>query len=350
MKLKERLAQLGERIESQKGDQKFDEAQTKLLYINPFIEILGYKTSEQTDVIAEYPADYANRARDKVDYVLRKSDANVLMIECKRFHEKVGKHGHQLSNYFHYLKEVRFGILTNGIIYHFYTDIDTHNSMDPEPFFEFDITDFNDEKIAVLEMFCKEHFDEKNIIEKARKLTYSKDILKVLYSELKNPSKDFIKYIAEKSYLEKKRGSITEKIRILFAELVNLCLPVVINQLISEKMIRVRAVSVADANEIDNKVITTEEEREAYFIIKSVIRKVISAERVSFKDSQAYFSIRIDESSHKTICRLYLNSNKKYIGIFDTNREETKYLIESIDNIFDYHDQLLKSVSIGFVA
>jgi hypothetical protein len=346
MKFKERLTQLGEKFEPQVGTHKFDEARTKLLFINPFIEILGYKTSEQADVIAEFPADFATRARDKVDYVLRKDGVNILMIECKRFHEKVSKHGHQLNDYFHNLHEVRFGILTNGIIYHFYTDTDFPNTMDSEPFFEFNVTDFNDEQVSILEMFCKENFEEKSIIEKAKKLTYSQDIRKVLYNEMTNPSKDFIKYIAEKAYLEKKRGSITERVRNLYAELVNLCLPMVINKLISDKMIRARNHPDNKSNETESKIITTEEEREAYFIVKSIIRRKVSSERVNFKDSQAYFSIRVDDSSHKTICRLYLNSNKKFIGIFDMNRKETKIEIESIDNIFDYSEQLLESASI----
>jgi len=346
MKLKEHLTQLGAKIESQKIDQKFDEAQTKLLYINPFIEILGYRTSEHADVIAEWPADFAARSRDKVDYALRKNGTEILIIECKRFHEKVGKHGHQLSDYFNNLPLLRFGILTNGTIYHFYTDIDTRNIMDPEPFFDFNVTDFNDEQVRILEMFCKENFDEKSIIEKARRLTYSRDIRKVLYSEMTNPTKDFIKFIAEKAYLEKKRGSITERIRNLFDELVNLSLPIVINQLIRDRMIRLKPSADNGTREAESKVITTEEEREAYFIVKSIIRRKISAERVGFKDAQAYFSIRIDESSHKTVCRLYLNSNKKHICIYDMDRNETKFDIESIDNIFDLSGQLLKSVSI----
>jgi len=346
MKFKERLTQLGEKIEPQIGTNKFDEAQTKNYFINPFLEILGYKTSEQTDIMAEHIADFGLRARNKVDYVLRKNGTNILMIECKRFHEKVIKHGHQLNGYFHNLPSVRFGVLTNGVIYHFYADIDSHNIMNPEPFFEFNVTDFNDEQVNILETFCKENFDEKSIIEKARNLTYSQDIRKVLYSELTNPSKDFIKYIAGKAFLEKKRGKITERVRNLFAELVNLCLPVVINKLISEKMIRAKNQSDDKSNETESKINTTEEEREAYFIVKSIIRRKISSERVNFKDSQAYFSIRIDDSSHKTICRLYLNSNKKYIGIFDTNRKETKSEIESIDNIFDLSEQLLESVTI----
>jgi hypothetical protein len=344
MKLKNQLTQLGAKIESENLNQPFDEAQTKLLYINPFIEILGYKTSEHTDVIAELPADFATRRRDKVDYALRKNDTEILIIECKRFNEKVGKFGHQLSAYFNHLRLVRFGILTNGTIYHFYADIDTRNIMDAEPFFEFNVTDFNDEQLQILEMFCKENFDEKLIIEKARRLTYSRDIRKLLYTEMTNPSKDFIKFIAGKAYLEKKRGSITEKIMILFDELVNLSLPIVINQLISDRMIRLKPSSNNEIKEIESKIITTEEEREGYFIVKSIIRRKIAPERVGFKDAQAYFSIRIDDSSHKTVCRLYLNSNKKYIGIFGANRNETKFELGAIDNIFDFSDQLLESI------
>jgi hypothetical protein len=109
-------------------------------------------------------------------------------------------------------------------------------------------------------------------------------------------------------------------------------------------MIRLKPSSNNEIKEIESKIITTEEEREGYFIVKSIIRRKIAPERVGFKDAQAYFSIRIDDSSHKTVCRLYLNSNKKYIGIFGANRNETKFELGAIDNIFDFSDQLLESI------
>lgn len=341
MTLKEGLLQLGARIESQKEGLKPDEAQTKLWFINPWIELLGYKISEMSDVVPEFQASSSGGTNHRVDYMIRKDGSEIFIIECKKFNEKVAKHGYQLSNYFNHLHKIKLGILTNGITYYFYSDVENNNVMDSEPFFEFNITDFNDEQAEILEMFSKSKFDEKAILEKARKLTYIKDIKKVLYTELTSPSKDFIKYIAEKAYLEKRRGSITEKVRIMFAELVNISLPVVINQLISNRIIKVGAVAEAEETESEGNIVTTQEEIDAYLIIKAIIRKNIAADRILYKDHQNYFSVRIDGRSHNTICRLYLNSKRKQIRIYDSSRAEQIYEIAHIDQIYDHSEKLL---------
>jgi hypothetical protein len=41
---------------------------------------------------------------------------------------------------------------------------------------------------------------------------------------------------------------------------------------------------------------------------------------------------------------LHLNSNNKYLGVFDENKKETKIALDSIDNIYNYEEQLLKTV------
>jgi hypothetical protein len=158
---------------------------------------------------------------------------------------------------------------------------------------------------------------------------------------LTSPSKDFIKYIAEKAYLEKRRGIITEKVRTMFAELVNISLPVVINQLISNRIIKVGAVAEAEETESEGNIVTTQEEIDAYLIVKAIIRKNIAVDRILYKDHQNYFSVRIDGRSHTTICRLYLSPKRKQIRIYDASRAEQIFEIEHIDQIYDHSEKLL---------
>ena len=47
----------------------------------------------------------------------------------------------------------------------------------------------------------------------------------------------------------------------------------------------------------------------------------------------------------KPLCRLHLNGGTKYIGLFDENKNETREVIESIDNIYQFEEQLLCTVS-----
>lgn len=74
----------------------------------------------------------------------------------------------------------------------------------------------------------------------------------------------------------------------------------------------------------DSKIVTTEEEIEAYYIVKSILRNHIQAERVTFRDAQSYFAIFCDDNNRKPICRLYFNTANKYIGIFDADKKRNQ--------------------------
>jgi len=67
---------------------------------------------------------------------------------------------------------------------------------------------------------------------------------------------------------------------------------------------------------------------------------------LSYRDSQSYLSVIIDDRNRKSICRLWLNGqNKKYIGLFDKDKKETKCEISSLDDIYNYSKQLLETLS-----
>jgi len=59
------------------------------------------------------------------------------------------KHGSQLFRYFGTTK-AKFGILTNGILYNFYTDLEEPNKMDEKPFIEINLLDIKEGLIPEL--------------------------------------------------------------------------------------------------------------------------------------------------------------------------------------------------------
>ena len=92
-----------------------------------------------------------------------------------------------------------------------------------------------------------------------------------------------------------------------------------------------------------SKIETTEEELESYQIVVAILRRSIDKSRIVHRDTQSYFGILFDDNNRKPICRLHLNGGNKYISLFDENRKETKTQIESIDDIYKFEDQLLKT-------
>jgi predicted type IV restriction endonuclease len=343
--LNEQFAQLALKVETTK-EQVSTEEGTKNSFIMPLIQLLGFDVFNNSEVVPEFIADAGMKKNEKVDYALQKNGKPIILIECKKWREKLDKHGTQLTRYFTF-SVAKFGILTNGIKYWFFTDLDKTNIMDNYPFFCFDITDHTEADVEFVKMFSKDTYDQKKILELATELVYSREIRILLHSELKNPTKDFTKYIAEKTYLEKQRGRITDKVMFQYSELVRKNIPSVLDELISERLIPKGKQTEEDNCDFeDNKIITTEEELEAYFIVKAICRQKVEASRIVFRDAQTYFAILLDNNRLKTICRVYLNTSKKYLGIFDANKKEVKYDIQSVDDIFKFTEHLFSVLKI----
>lgn len=95
----------------------------------------------------------------------------------------------------------------------------------------------------------------------------------------------------------------------------------------------------------EDKVITTLEELEGYHIVKAIVRSVVDSKRIVQRDTQSYFGILLDDNNRKPICRLHFNRLQKYIGIFDQEKNETRHPIGSLDEIYDFADQLKTTIS-----
>ncbi len=115
----------------------------------PFIKLLGYDVFDPFEVNPEFVADIGIKKGEKVDYAIMKEGEPIIIIECKHHLEKLDPHNSQLFRYFHVCK-AKFGLLTNGLTYRFYTDLTDANKMDEKPFFEFNISEIKDVQIEEL--------------------------------------------------------------------------------------------------------------------------------------------------------------------------------------------------------
>lgn len=345
MELQIQLKALADKINLLK-DKIHTEESTKHAFVLPFINILGYDTFNPTEVVPEFTADLGLKKGEKVDYAIFQNENPILIVECKNWKEDLTIHNSQLFRYFHVTK-TRFSLLTNGIDYQFYTDLEEPNKMDQKPFLEFNITNLKENHIAEIAKFHKSNFDVNTIVENASSLKYTREIKKLINDEVNNPSHEFVRVFANRAY----SGRLTEKVMEEFTEVVHKAF----NQTISEKVNdRLKAAINKEAEKQqedkveapieDLKVITTEEELEGYRIVVAILRRKIPVNRIVHRDTQSYFGILLDDNNRKPLCRLHLNGGNKYLGIFDKDKNETRELIQSIDDIYHFEDQLLKTV------
>jgi hypothetical protein len=252
------------------------------------------------------------------------------------------------------VSKAKFGVLTNGIVYKFYTDLATPNKMDEKPFLEVNLLDIKDDQIEEVKKFHKSYFDIDTILGTASELKYMGELKSAISREFSSPSPEFVKLFGKQVY----EGQFTQKVLEQFTALVKRTISNYINDMISDRL----KAAINDSNQSDEDVVpiavtevepkpaskieTTEEELEAFYIIKSILRSVLPVERITYRDAQSYFSVFIDDNNRKAVCRLYLNSEtNRRITFLDENKKEIHNKIDSIDDIYQYAQELVAAAS-----
>ncbi|RNI28245.1 restriction endonuclease [Rufibacter immobilis] len=353
MDFQDSIKALGEKVARMQESIQTEEA-TKMAFVMPFIAALGYDVFNPMEVVPEYIADLGIKKGEKVDYCIFKDGTPTIIIECKHWKEKLDVHNSQLHRYFH-VTTSKFGILTNGIIYRFYTDLVEPNKMDDKPFWEFNITDLHEQTIFELKKYHKAQFDIENILSSATELKYAKEIKRIMLEEMGNPTDAFVKHFTKQIV----SGAVTAKILEQFTGLVKRSLNQLISDMISDRLKNALAseegrnsvqarieedVTVQPVNpESASKVVTTDLEKEAFYIIRSILRTKIDASRVMHRDTQSYFGVLLDNNNRKPICRLYLEGNKKVLSLLDEAKKETRHEIQTLDDIYTHADHLINT-------
>lgn len=117
-----------------------------------FFQLLGYDVFNPLEFCPEYTADIGIKKGEKVDYAILMGKDPVILIEAKSVNKKLDRHSSQLFRYF-VSTPAKFAILTNGIEYKFYTDLDDTNKMDKEPFLDINLLNIKDAEISQLNKF-----------------------------------------------------------------------------------------------------------------------------------------------------------------------------------------------------
>ena len=351
--LKLKLEQLHQRVDALKEQINTEEA-TKNAFVMPFIQAIGYDIFNPTEVIPECICDIGTKKGEKIDYVIKKDGEPVLIIECKHWKEQADAHNSQLHRYFHVSKS-RFGVLTNGLVYNFYADLERPNIMDDKPFFTLELANLKDSSIKLLEKFTKQGYDFTGILDSAEDLKYIKAIRNEFEKELQEPSDELVKLLVNR-FFEK---PLTASRLAGFKAYARRALSNAINESINSRLksalnINEKNPSKSDHPEVTSvdgnmeapKFITTEEEAEGAQIIKAILREVVPASSIAFRDTQSYFGILLDDNNRKPLARLHFNFTKKYLELFHNGKDSgEKKLLNSLDEIYQYRSELLTTVA-----
>lgn len=341
MGFNEDLKQLAERVLSLKESISTEEA-TKMSMILPFFQLLGYDVFNPSEFCPEYTADVGVKKGEKVDYAILIDNTPQILIECKWCGESLSKHGSQLFRYFG-TSQAKFGILTNGLTYQFFTDLDETNKMDLTPFLEIHLDNLKDAQINELKKFSKEIFDKDSIFSTASDLKYSSLIKTLLANDIEEPSDDFVRYILSNVYEGQKNQKVIDK----FKPIVKKSFTGFINDIVNQKISSALTPEDDDTpteptlSEPKSKIITTEEELEAFYIIRGILAGTIPVENIVYRDTESYFGILYKDNNRKPICRINLDTKNKQILIPDADKNFERIYIKSLNDIYSYKNKLI---------
>ncbi|MCC2546231.1 type I restriction enzyme HsdR N-terminal domain-containing protein [Hymenobacter sp. BT175] len=347
MDLIDQLTNLASRAQKQISHIQTEEA-TKNALVMPFINALGYNVFDPTEVVPEFICDIGTKKGEKIDYAIVRDGKPIILIECKHVGAELSiNHASQLFRYFH-VTEARIAVLTNGISYKLFTDLEQPNKMDERPFMEFDLFNFHENDVAEIKKLSKPAFNIDDMLFAAYNLKYMRAFKKYFDEQFAQPSTEFIHFISKQIY----DGVLTPKLKEQFSILVHRSFQQFLNDKIS---MRLRSAMVDTSgqgilsNELaampapetvappaeakDKDIETTMEETEGFMIVRAILRKTVPVNRVIMRDVQSYCGILLDDNNRKPICRLHFNSSKRFVTLFDVEGGE-RVDISSLDDLY----------------
>jgi predicted type IV restriction endonuclease len=353
-KVLNKMKELSERIAEHK-DRVLTEEATKNAFVMPFLQALGYDVFDPSVVVPEYIADVGGKKGEKVDYAILQNGSLLILIEAKNHLQELNNHQNQLIRYFT-VTTAKFAILTNGIEYRFFTDIDEQNKMDGKPFFTLDLENLKERDVKFLEKFAHDQLNIDNILASASSKKYIGEVKQLLKKEVENPSPEFVWVVAKKILMNKR---ITKNISAEFYDYVKSAFSETLLDMAAAKIEQLQ--QGLEKEQADNSpdlviepaedtgVMTTEEELQAYYIVKSILADIIPLEDIIYKDTKSYFSINYKGHPWKWICHLFLEGKTKCLSL-NVDRDEMKeekIKLEKVEDIYQYKEKI-KAVASRF--
>lgn len=351
MGFNEKIAALSQRIPKLIDHLETEEA-TKNALVMPFVDALGYDVFNPQEVVPEFTADVGTKKGEKVDYAIMHNNEVIILIECKK--AKIDLNAANMSQLYRYFttSNARIGVLTNGIQYRFYSDLEAPNKMDTKPFLELDLEDIRETMLNEVRKLGKEKFDLDRMLSTASELKYSSEIQKVLSAQYDDPDEDFVRFFYASI---NPGGRFIATVKEQYTALVKKAFQQFIRERVSDRLRsalqKEDATPLKDKNndtesdvlDNNNGITTTEEELEGYQIVKAIVCRQVSPDRVFHRDTKSYMGILLDDNNRKPICRLHFNAFQKYIGII-SGKNETRMPLQRLTDIYDFTEQLVETV------
>ena len=324
------------------------EEAAKNALIMPFLQHLGFDVFNPAEVVPEYVCDVGTKKGEKVDYAICMDNEVKVLIECKPSSIELNlKNASQLYRYFS-VTSSRLAVLTNGVIYKFFSDIDYPNKMDDKPFYTLNLEAVRKSDIRTVEKFHKDNFDIEKIVQEAANLKNETLVRTALEHELDTPSDELVKIITTRVY----DGRFTAQIKDLYAGLIRKSISNIIRDKVNDRL----SSALSGVNKIDdeedthssddnNGIVTTQIEVDGFNIIRAISSQAIDMDRLFMRDAKSYCAVLLDDNNRKPVARLHFNSETaRYVGTF-VGKEENRHSVERASDLYKFQELILARIA-----
>jgi hypothetical protein len=352
MELATKLIELEKRT-SQHRELLLTEEAAKTALVMPFLQALGYDVFNPAEVIPEFTADVGIKKGEKVDYALAIDGKLSILVECKPSNVDLDlKHASQLYRYFS-TTDARVAVLTNGVVYQFYSDIEQPNKMDDKPFFVFSMDTLRRTDPGVLERFSRHAFDIDAIVAEAGRLKLESQMRIELEKEFAQPSDEFTRLMVSRVL---PGGRFTAALRDQIQPIIVSSIAGFVRDRVNERL--TSALNVANPDvaplpdgssdtpaDLEEGIITTEDEIAGFRIVQAIAARHIDPARVVIRDSKSYCAILLDDNNRKSLARLHFNSpTTRYVGTF-VGKVETRHPISAMTDLYKLEDAIAARIA-----
>jgi hypothetical protein len=346
VELESTLAELSKVVQNHREFLLTEEA-AKTALVMPFLRALGYDVFNPAEVVPEFTCDVGTKKGEKVDYAICDGGKITMLIECKPASMELSvKNATQLYRYFS-VTDTRIAVLTNGVVFKFFSDLDAPNRMDDKPFFICQLDALRKQDIRTLGRFSKQSFDIEKIVAEAASLKTQSLVLKELQREFAEPSEEFVRLIAARVH----PGRLTTAVRDEFKALIVNSISSLIRDRVNERLTSALTAS-NPAEEQDDEagsaaepIITTEDEIAGFNIVRAIGAKVVDPKRIVMRDAKSYCAILLDDNNRKTLVRLHFNSpTARHLGTF-VGKEEIRHPVLDPVQIYQHDEAILRRIT-----
>lgn len=332
MELETSIAELQATLKKHRVKLATEEA-AKTTLVLPFLRALGYDIFDPDEVVPEFTCDVGTKKGEKVDYGICVGGEIKMLVECKPANGDLSiKHASQLYRYFA-ATDARIALLTNGVLYRFFTDADKPNMMDDRPFFTFDLDNYRKSDLRSLAAFQRTDFDLDRIVSHAGALKLQSAVLAELRREFAEPSDELVRMIATRLH----DGRLTEAVRDRFKAAISNSIHSLIRDGVQDRLESAINQGAPDlepvsVEEAAAEVETTQDEIDGFNIIRAICSSKVDPSRIVMRDAKSYCAILLDDNNRRSIARMYFNSpTARYLGLFTAKDERRESVSGPID-------------------